>query len=143
MSQIRGSECFQHNLVKHSARNIMGMPFPVAGLIPVLPLATNQIFLQWCSSSTSLTSSKASSRVPAFPTYLCCSCSFLPLHQSFSLLCFHNSVLLLGRTPRATPPTSLQKAQCQPPCLVWQYAKSTFTEHSSSNCLKKDRILKF
>lgn len=105
--------------------------FLVAGLIP---LQWTMFSFSGCSSSTPLAAAKPAHMFLPFPyMYLCCSCSFSPVPQSFPLLCLHNSVLLLGRTPWATLPPSKQKAQSQPLCLVWQYAKFTFTKHSSSN----------
>lgn len=97
MSQIRGSERSQHNQAKHRGRNILGMVFPGYW---AHTFAVNHVFLQWMFSSTPLAAAKPAHMFLPFPyMYLCCSCSFSPVPQSFPLLCLHNSVLLLGRTP--------------------------------------------
>lgn len=67
MSQIRGSEHSQHNQAKHSGRNILGMVFPGCW---AHTFAVNHVFLQWVFQQHSLSSSKASSHVPAFPIHV-------------------------------------------------------------------------
>lgn len=94
----------------------------VVRLIPLHPRQWISFSFSGWSSSTPLSSNKASSGDPAFPISLCCSCSFLPVHHCFSLLWLYNSVLLLGRIHWATLSTELQKAQCQSQYLLWKHA---------------------